>query len=891
MSETEPLLLLIDGHSMAFRAFYGLPFENFETTTGQHTNAVYGFVSMLATVVASQHPTHIGVAFDVSRHSFRTDEYADYKGTRSSAPPQFEGQVPLIKQVLDAANVVHLEKPEFEADDILATLSTQAAAAGMRVAICTGDRDMLQLVTDRVSVLYPKRGATDLEQMTPDAVQAKYGLPPQQYPELAALVGEASDNLHGVPGVGPKTALKWLTQYGDLDTLLANADQVSGKVGDSLREHLDDVRLNRRLNALVRDVDLPVTPDGLALAAPDREQINDLFDVLEFRTLRDRLFEALGTPGEPAAQPAGIELEGRRLAPGDLVGWLAGHADDAVTGLDLVGHWGAGAGDLDALGLASPGGQAAWVSVASLSVEDERALVAWLASEAPKVAHAAKGPLLACWARGWDLRGLACDTELAAYLLRPDQRGYKLEDLCLQYLNRELRVADTAAPQGQLFDEPDEGADASMMRAHAIVELSGKLDSELASVGQDALLRNVELPVERVLAQMEATGIAVDEDQLGGLRDEVDARVVAAEQAAFDVIGHPINLASPKQLQGVLFDELNMPKTKRTASGYTTDAEALEGLYAKTGHPFLAHLLEHRDAIKLRQIVDGLLRAVRDDGRIHTTYQQTAAATGRLSSTDPNLQNIPVRTDEGRRVREGFVAGPGFEGLLSADYSQIEMRVMADGSGDQALIDAFTSGVDFHTVTASHVYHLDPAQVSPAQRSSVKQMNYGLAYGLSAFGLAGRLGIAVGDARALMDDYFATFGGVRDYLAGIVAQARRTGYTQTLLGRRRYLPDLNSTNTQRREMAERAALNAPIQGTAADIIKLAMIGADRALREQQLASRVLLQVHDELIVEIAPGEREQVTELVRDVMSHAVTLKVPLDVSVGFGVSWAAAAH
>jgi len=894
-------LLLIDGHSMAFRAFYGLPPENFHTSTGQHTNAVYGFVSMLAVVLASVRPTHLAVAFDLSRHSFRTTEYADYKAARTDAPPEFHGQVPLIRELLEACHIAHVDKVDFEADDVLATLATQGAERGMDVSICTGDRDLLQLVTDRVRVLYPRRGATELVEMTPQSVRDTYGVDPGQYPELAALVGELSDNLPGVPGVGPKTAAKWLAQYGNLATLLAASDTVPGKVGESLRAHLDLVRRNRRLNALVCDVELPVGPDGLGLARPDRAAADALFDQLEIGGLRRRLYEALGGAGETApavVAPGALAITAVAVAPGRLGAWLETHRDDALIGVDMVGAWRAGTGDVTGLSLAAPDGEVVWCDVADLGPDDDGALSAWLASDAPKALHAAKGPLEATWARGGDLRGVRCDTELAAYLLRPDQRSYRLEDLARQYLGVGVTLvagsAPDAGPQAELsFEEPGTSADreASGLRARAVGELAGVLEGQLAELGQSGLLTDLELPLQRVLGRMEATGVAIDEAVMTRLRDDLDIRVRDAERAAFAVIGHEINLGSPKQLQAVLFDELHMPKTKRTASGHTTDAEALEGLYAKTEHPFLAHLLEHRDAIKLRQIVDSLLRCVGDDGRIHTTYQQTVASTGRLSSTDPNLQNIPVRTEEGRRVREAFVVGDGFDGLLSADYSQIEMRVMADASGDQALIDAFHSGVDFHTVTAARVYGVPPEQVSAAQRASVKQMNYGLAYGLSAYGLSTRLGVSVGEAKTLMDDYFETFGGVRDYLAGIVDQARRSGYTETMLGRRRYLPDLTSTNTQRREMAERAALNAPIQGSAADIIKLAMIRLDEALRSLDLSSRVLLQVHDELIVEVAPGERDTVTDLVRDVMGHAVALKVPLEVSVGYGSSWAAAAH
>ena len=893
----QPTLLLIDGHSVAFRAFYALPAENFSTSTGQHTNAVYGFTSMLINLLRDEAPTHVAVAFDVSRQTKRAAAYEQYKATRAKTPEAFQGQISLIKQVLDALSIVHSELEGYEGDDILATLAVRAKADGMKVLICTGDRDTLQLVDDNVTVLYPRRGVSDLTRFTPVSVLEKYGVPPARYPELAALVGETSDNLVGVPGVGVKTAAKWLNQFDGLDNLLVRAEQVPGKVGQSLREHLDDVRRNRALNALVTDLELDVTTDALTRQPWQREPVHQLFDALEFRVLRDRLLETL--PPEDHEAEEGFDLTGVRLAPGELGGWLSEHGSGQLTGLDVIGHWGAGTGDVHALSLASGDGAAAWLSVSQLPSGDENALAGWLADPgALKALHSAKGPILAMWERGWVPQGLACDTELAAYLLRPDQRSFDLADLSVRHLRRELRAeqASTGGPQDALdFGDDDSGAEeavqASMVRARAVIDLGEQLTAELAGLGQENLLHDVEMPLQTILARMERCGIAVDADVLETLRADFDAKVVSAEQSAYDAIGKRINLGSPKQLQAVLFDQLGLPKTRKIKSGFTTDAEALESLFDQTRHPFLAQLLAHRDSIRLRQTVDGLIKAVSDDGRVHTTYQQTVAATGRLSSTDPNLQNIPIRTEEGRRIRESFVVGRGFESLMSADYSQIEMRVMAHVSGDEALIEAFRSGVDFHTVTASRVFGVGLSEVTPAQRAGVKQMNYGLAYGLSAYGLSTRLGVSVPEARELMDDYFATFGGVRDYLSTVVAEARRTGYTETLLGRRRYLPDLNSSNRQRREMAERMALNAPIQGTAADIIKVAMINTEAALTAAGLRSRMLLQVHDELVLEVAPGEGAVVQALVREAMGNALALKVPLDVSVGLGPTWHQAAH
>ena len=887
-----PRLLLIDGHSVAYRAFFALPVDNFSTTTGQHTNAVYGFTSMLINVLRDEQPTHVAVAFDVSRQTFRTEAYADYKANRSTSPEEFKGQVALVKEVLDALNIVHVELEGYEADDIIGTLARQAQGAGWETLICTGDRDSMQLVDASTTVLYPRKGVSDLARMTPAAVEEKYLVAPARYPELAALVGETSDNLPGIPGVGPKTAAKWLAEFDGLENLLAHADGVRGKAGENLRANLEGVRRNRQLNALVCDLELPVSLDSLERRDWNREAVHELFDSLEFRVLRERLLETL--PQHEAEPEGGFDVAGEVLAPGAVAGWLAEHAAGLI-GVDATGHWRAGTGDVSGLALASLDGAGAWVSTETLTPADDAALAGWLADPArPKALHDAKGPLEALWARGWDLQGLASDTQIAAYLLRPDQRTYDLADLTVRHLKRELAVDSAGAePSEQLafdFDDPDEGTDA-MVRARAVAELAGVLEAELDAAGGRSLMAEVELPLQRTLAVMERTGIAVDADALDALWSDFDAGVQQAASEAYGVLGRQVNLGSPKQLQTVLFDELGMPKTRRTRTGYTTDADALEQLYAKTEHPFLAHLLRHRDQIRLRQTVEGLQKSIADDGRIHTTYSQTVAATGRLSSTDPNLQNIPIRTEAGRRIREAFVVGAGFESLMSADYSQIEMRIMAHASEDTALIEAFTSGKDFHTVTASRVFDVTPEEVTGELRAKIKAMNYGLAYGLSAFGLSAQLRIPTSEARGLMEEYFETFGHVRDYLGEIVVTARKTGFTETLLGRRRYLPDLGSSNRQRREMAERMALNAPIQGSAADIIKVAILDVESALAREGLSSRMLLQVHDELVFEVAPGERAALETVVRRTMGGAMDLAVPLDVSIGVGRSWHDAAH
>ena len=890
-----PRLLLLDGHSLAYRAFFALPVDNFSTSTGQHTNAVYGFTAMLINVLRDEQPTHLAVAFDVSRQTFRSEEYVEYKANRSTSPSEFGGQVSLIKEVLGALRVPWMEKDGFEADDIIGTLATQAKVAGFEVLICSGDRDSFQLIDDHTTVIYPMRGVSEMKRMTPAAVEEKYGVGPARYPEIAALVGETSDNLPGVPGVGPKTAAKWITTYDGLDNVVNRAEEIKGKAGESLRDHLGDVIRNRRLNALVTDLDLPMAPDDLATRPWDRQEVHTLFDGLEFRVLRDRLFETLESAEE--IDDSGFALEMTRLAPGEIGSWLADQAHDgARVGLHVEGAWGAGTGDVVSLALATGEGTAAHLPVADLTPDDDAALVSWLGDPAqPKVLHDAKGPMLALAARGWTLAGLERDTALSAYLARPDQRSYDLADLTVRYLKRELKQG--AADDGQLSldgldgDEGEQGAETAMLHASAVLDLAAALDDELEERGGTGLLAEVELPLIDVLARMEQVGIAIDHDLLDELEEGFAVRVRDAAEAAYAVIGKEVNLGSPKQLQAILFDELEMPKTKRTKTGYTTDADSLQSLYEKTGHAFLEHLLEHRDAIRLRQTVQGLLKTVAEDGRIHTTFNQLIAATGRLSSTDPNLQNIPVRTEAGRRIREAFVLGPGWAELMTADYSQIEMRIMAHLSEDAALIEAFRSGHDFHSVTAARVFGVEPTEVTSEMRAKIKAMNYGLAYGLSAFGLSQQLRIDTSEARGLMDEYFETFGGIRDYLGGIVEEARRTGFTETLMGRRRYLPDLTSDNRQRREMAERMALNAPIQGSAADLIKVAMLKVDRALRDQGLASRMLLQVHDELVLEVAQGEREQLEALVRREMAAAAALTVPLDVSVGTGPSWHAAAH
>jgi len=886
---------------MAYRAFFALPVDKFATSTGEPTNAVFGFVSMLANLLRDEAPTHVAVAFDVGRTTFRTEQYEAYKGNRNATPEPFRGQVGVIKRVLETMHIQVLEKPSFEADDILATLADQARTQGMEVLICSGDRDAFQLVNESVTVLYPVKGVSEMARMTPAAVEAKYGVPPQRYPDLAALVGETSDNLPGIPGVGPKTAAKWITTYDGLEGVLANADKVSGKAGEALRDNVEQVALNRRLNRLVHDLELPLGPEDLEARPWDRPELHAILDELEFRTLRDRLWAMLPDEGGAAqVAVAAAALDVAQMGAGELGGWLAARAGQPL-GIDVRGSGAPAGGDAWGVALADASGQAAVFDLAEIAPPDEAALASWLADPgAPKIVHAAKDAWHALAGRGLPVAGVVFDTELAAYLCQPDRRAYDLADLAIGYLHRELGAEDaTADGQGAFdleLDGTDEGRRAAV-RAAAVRDLSDVLSGELADRGATDLLTGLELPLVDVLGRMERTGIAIDSGYLAGLERSFDAQVQEAAADAFAVIGREVNLGSPKQLQEVLFDQLGMPKTKKIKTGYTTDAGALTDLFERTQHPFLEHLLAHRDAVRLRQTVEGLLRSIAPDGRIHTTFQQTIAATGRLSSADPNLQNIPIRTEAGRQIRRAFVVGEGYETLLTADYSQIEMRIMAHLSGDEGLIEAFRSGEDLHSYVGSRVFGVPTDEVTSAMRSKIKAMSYGLAYGLSSYGLSQQLSIEVSEASALMQDYFSRFGGVRDYLTGVVDVARATGYTQTILGRRRYLPDLTSDHRQRREAAERMALNAPIQGSAADLIKVSMLGVDRELTRRGLASRMLLQVHDELVLEVAAGERDEVEQVVRAQMGSAGDaatdgpLDVPLDVSVGVGTSWHEAGH
>jgi len=897
VSSMKETLLVIDGHSMAFRAFYALPVENFVTAQGQHTNAVFGFASMLIKILEKYQPSHIAVAFDVSRHSFRTDEYPEYKGTRDATPVEFKGQIELIRDLLAAMGIRSLSREGFEADDFLATLAHRGTQADMRVFVVSGDRDSFQTVTDTVTVLYPGLTPGDLREMTPERIEDKYGVPPYRYPEIAALVGEASDNLPGVPGVGPKTAAQWINRFGGLDNLLEHADQVTGKRGEALREHVEDVRRNRRLNHLLTDMDLECELDDLRRDVTDRQALAALCDALEFRSLRSKILAVASIGLGKAEQNEEQSVSQSEVATHEVSvtvandqtkfsQWRQDHPGNLSLFVDGVLK--VNGAEVNTLTFATAD-EALVIDPTLLTAQQDAELTS-LISEDGLIVYDFKGSIHALRARGWELGDPYCDLLLAAYLVNSEHRGYRLSQLFSRYLgiDEEEKKSETTLFDMGITEERAHELGVAAGRMHPLAAI---LMSKLEESEQTRLLEQLELPIARLLAQMEHYGIGVDEEFLRSLSHELASDVESAQRSAWEVLGHEVNLSSPKQLQTVLFDELNLPKTKKTKTGYTTNAEALTDLFERTGNEFLRHLLVHRDRIKLNQMVDGLNACIGDDQRIHTTFSQTAAATGRLASSDPNLQNIPARSADGLRIRAGFVARRPYVDLMSADYSQIEMRIMAHLSEDQGLIEAFNSGEDLHRTMAAMVFGIDPADVTPEERSRIKATSYGLAYGLSAYGLSAQLQIPVHEASALRDRYFERFGGVRDYLESLVDQARKDGWTQTICGRRRYLPDLHSSNRTRRDMAERAALNAPIQGSAADIVKMAMLDVQNRLDHSELLSRMLVQIHDELLFEVAPGEEEQLRQLVHDGMEGVMKLRVPLEVAIGVGQTWKDAAH
>lgn len=870
---------------MAFRAFYALPTEKFTTSTGQATNAIYGFLSMLATLLHDEQPTHVAVAFDVGRTTFRTEMFPDYKAQRDETPPEFISQIPILKNLLAALGITTIEKPNYEADDIIATLATTAQPLGFETLIVTGDRDSLQLVNNTTTVLYPMKGVSVIHRFTPQAVQDKYGLTPEQYPDFAALRGDPSDNLPSIPKVGEKTATKWIVQHGNLTNLLNNADTIKGVVGTNLRERIDQVKLNRQLTEMVKNLDLTHTPPELKLQPVNTETLTEDFNNLEFgTTLRTKILKARGVTVDTTATPPQTPTTVDTIS---VAKWLKQHPTEAMA-VHITGRGTPATGDAESFAIIDQNHHAIAGNFADLNLKDDKALADYLQSTQPKFLHDAKTTYHMLAGRGITLGGIAHDTALAAYLLNPGQRTYDLKTTYQRHLHRTLEITET----GQLSLLDITNTNTLITAAAAILELAATLPTKLATINELELYLDLELPLTTILAEMEATGIAVDIPTLEEQLDTFTNLVTQEETAARTIAGDPnLLLTSPKQLQVVLFETLGLPKTKKIKTGYSTAAKEIETLAANHPHEFLNHLLAHREYQKMKTTLEGLIKAVGDDGRIHTTFQQTMTSTGRLSSTDPNLQNIPIRTPAGKKIRSAFTVGTNYETLLTADYSQIEMRVMAHLSNDPGLITAYNNGEDLHNYVGAKVFDVPPSGVTPELRRKVKALSYGLVYGLSAFGLSQQLNIPAGEAKQIMENYFHRFGGVKHYLDTVVTQARKDGYTATLFDRRRYLPELTSTNRATRENAERAALNAPIQGTAADIIKIAMLRIHHELKKTNAKSRVLLQVHDELVVEIAPGELTTVKKLIEHEMDNAITLKVPLEVSTGHGPNWDAAAH
>ena len=862
----EKRLLLIDGHSLAYRAFYALPVENFATASGQPTNAIYGFASMLINLIASEKPTHIAAAFDVSRKTFRSERFPEYKANRSATPDEFRSQTAYLFELVHAFGIRHFAVEGFEADDIIATFAKRAEKDGFETLICTGDRDSFQLVNPNTTVLYPKRGVTDLSRMTPEEVFAKYGLTPTQYPDFAALRGDPSDNLPSIPGVGEKTAAKWIVEYGSLEKLVANAEKIPGKAGDSFRANIENVMLNHELTQLRSDMEIETPVSQLLWEGVNNLELGALLDKLEIKALKERVKSIGGQinsePSTSAVAPKKIATKVKEVTSKELSKQI--ESANSVIALDfhLVD------GEILEYCVA--------LDAVNAFVVRSNEFGSWFSDpKVGKIVHSGKSV-----SRKYPLAGIVFDTELAAYLLNPGARNLDLYDLTERFLGI------VNAEQEETLFAQYEGSDAT-----SIFQLAPILTKELVERNMLELLNSLEIPVQTELAQMEKIGIGVDRKKLEALSTFFKGEVLRETSGAHKEAGKEFNVGSPKQLQAVLFDELNLPKTKKIKTGFTTDAESLDWLFAKTKHPILQHLLRIRETSKLATTVDGLVAAIESDGRIHTVFQQTVAATGRLSSTNPNLQNIPVRTEEGRRIRDCFISMSPYETLLTADYSQIEMRIMAHLSEDKNLIEAFKLGEDLHSTVASLVFGVKAEQVDPEMRRQIKAMSYGLAYGLSAYGLAQQLDLSPTDAAILMDKYFDRFGGIRDYLKKVVEVAREKGYTETIMGRRRYLPDLNSDVRARREIAERAALNAPIQGSAADIIKVAMLNTQNAMDLAGLKSRILLQVHDELIFEVAKDEVAELSKIVIEEMGEACKLSVPLDVNIGIGASWDLAAH
>ena len=887
--------MLIDGNSLTYRAFHALP-TDLVTASGQVTNAVYGFTSMFINLVRDHRPDAVAVAFDRPEPTFRHRENPEYKAQREAAPDILRQQMALVRQVVDTLGVTAVDMAGIEADDIIATLATHARDRGDDVIIVTGDRDAYQLVEDpHVKVLYNKRGVSDYALYDEAGIVERTGVQPRQYVQYAALRGDTSDNLSGIPGVGEKTAAKLVNAYGDLDGIFAHTAEQTPKLRQNLEENQDQARRNVRLMELVRDVELPVGLDDLGYPVPDTEELRELFDFLEFRSLYDRLSEALGQ--DLGAPPSGNEV----IEAEPSAATSAAAAVDVLTRLTegsgpvaIAVSWQGADGRRPLAGLAAviddEAGDVAWIPGDLLGEGTVRNALDALLGARQVAAHGAKAFFRALLDDDPErpLPTLALDTMLAAYLLDPAETRYSIGDVLVRYARLELPDA-TAAPEGQLDLAGDSTDDslASCRTALAVARLVGPIRDALSAQGLRALNDEIETPLVAVLARMEHLGVGVDRAELQDLNDRFTAEVKDLAARIQEDAGESFNVNSTPQLRTVLFDKLGLTPTKKTKTGYSTDAASLEKLQGQ--HPIIDHLLRYREVEKLRSTYgEGLLAEIGSDGRIHATFNQTVARTGRLSSDAPNLHNIPVRSEEGKAFRRAFVPADGFT-LLVADYNQIELRCIAHLAEDPGLIAAFEAGDDIHTATAARVFHVSPEEVDGGQRAKAKMVSYGLAYGMEAYGLASRLNISRGEAAEILDAYFEAFPAVKQYMERTVAEARERGYTETLFGRRRPIPELASTNRGIRQAGERQAMNAGIQGLAADIFKVALVRLDARLSHGANRSRLVLQVHDEVILEVPPDERDAVAELTLDVMRGAADLRVPLEVNLSFGASWAEA--
>ncbi|HUF85601.1 MAG TPA: DNA polymerase I [Acidimicrobiia bacterium] len=882
-----PTLLLLDGHSIAYRAFYALP-TDLSTRAGTVTNAVYGFTAMLVKVLGDEQPDHIAVAFDTGAPTFRDEMDPDYKAGRKETPEVFSSQLPLIREVLDALKIDILEVEGVEADDVIATLATRAAEDGLDVIVVTGDRDTYQLVEDpHIKVLYNRRGVSDYVLYDEAGIFERCGVTPAQYPDYAALRGDTSDNLPGVPGIGEKTAAKLVTTYADLEGIFEHLDELPPKQRQNLGEMRERVLKNRAMSRLRRDLELDIKVDELQQGGWDREQVRVLFDQLEFRTLLPRLFEAVGESA--AEETAADTLEADITVLRD--------ADAAVQRLKAVGaagepyalelRWAAVPGRSDVLGLAlaDRDDEAAYLDGALLEDPSVQGALRELLGPdgAPLIAHRAKDLMHGLPA---DVRTLQQDTAVMAYLLDPAEGNYRLDDLALRYLSLEVRSPD--APEQDTLDlDGDTGAEDTGRQALAVRRLAGVLAEALESRELTDLYERFERPLVRVLARMEDAGVRIDRRFLDELRGELSKSCEDLIGRIHAHAGEEFNVNSTPQLRRILFEKLGLVPVKKTKTGPSTDADSLQKMAAE--HPIVEDLLRYREVEKLRSTyADALPPLIGDDGRIHATFKQTDTTTGRISSEAPNLQNVPVRTADGREMRRAFIADEGC-GLLTADYSQIELRVLAHLTDDPGLVDAFSRRADIHTTTAAKVFGVEESEVDEFQRRFAKVVNFGLAYGMEAYGLGQRLDIPTEQAKEILDSYFESFPNVKVFMEETVREAKQRGYTTTIFGRRRQITELSSDNFRIRQMGERMAQNAPVQGSAADIFKLAMIELDRALEDAGLRARMVLTVHDELVLEVPLEEREQVEMIVREVMESVCELKVPLDVDLGFGPNWAEA--